>query len=364
MKRLCLIYQPAVVEHSFGAGHPLLQERLPRYLAKLREDGLIDHAGIEVVDPPDAVGEDEILAVHDRSLLERIKELSARGGLLDGDTPVPVGTYERARLQAGGLLYGAKSIMEGQYDRAVQMLAFGGHHAMRRHQHITFGFCYFNQEAIVIKALQSQGYLQRALIMDCDCHHGNGIQDIFYADPSVLYISLHQDPRTLYPGWMGHADEVGEGAGRGYNVNVPLPPGTQTQSYMRVLEQIFPPLAREFAPQLILAIINGDTHFADPLTDMGIDLSCYSRIARLISEVSEEVCGGRLVVELGGGYDLGVAVNGSCKVTAELVGYEGYEVDDPYGIPGPEPAHITQRVEKLLEERKATLSRYWKVFRA
>jgi acetoin utilization deacetylase AcuC-like enzyme len=252
--------------------------------------------------------------------------------------------------------------MEGEFDRVLQLVAFGGHHAMRRHGEITFGFCYLNQEAIVLRSLQARGYIRKALILDCDCHHGNGIQDIFYDDPTVLYISLHQDPRTLYPGVMGFIEEIGEGAGRGYNVNLPLPPHTTCASYLQALSEIFPPLAREFQPDLLLFIINADTHFRDPLTSMGLDLACYPQIARLAARVAEEVCGGRMLVELGGGYDVQVAVNSACWITACLAGYEGYQVEDPYGSPGAELPSVTTRVHQVLQEAKRLLSAQWRCF--
>lgn len=268
MKRIGLIYQEKVAEHDFGPTHPLRKERLTLYLDKLRQDRLTELLGLSIVDPDREVSDEEVLTAHDISLLNQLKALSAQSGQLDADTPVPVGTYQRAKLQAGGLLYGAEMVMQGKWDRALQLVAFGGHHAMRRHEFITFGFCYLNQEAIVLRSLQKHGYINKALVLDCDCHHGNGIQDIFYTDPTVLYISLHQDPHTLYPGAMGFIGEIGEGAGKGYNVNVPLPPHTTCSSYLHALGEIFPPLAREFQPDLILFIINADTHFRDPLTNM------------------------------------------------------------------------------------------------
>lgn len=362
MKKVWIIFQEEVAEHDFGPAHPVRKERLTLYIDRLRSSGLLDKLGIEVVSPEVKVSEEDILAVHDQSLLDTIKKMSETGGILDADTPVPRGTYERARLQAGGLLYAGQAILEGKCDRSIQLMAFGGHHAMRRHEWITFGFCYFNQEAIILRALQRQGYIKKALVIDCDCHHGNGIQDIFYDDPSILYISLHQDPSTLYPAVMGYAEEVGRDEGEGYNVNMPLPPRTTCPSYLRALEEIFPPLAREFQPDLILAIINGDTHFMDPLTNMGIDLPCYPRIARVISDLANELCGGKLLVELGGGYDLKVAASSSYSVTLALTEYDDFEIDDPYGTKE-ESTQLAKSVESVISQVKNIQSKYWRSFR-
>lgn len=180
MKRAAILFQKKVAEHDFGPGHPMRsRERLTHYLDILKSTGILNLPEVSVIEPDREVSEEELRAVHEPDLIELIQTLSRRGGRLDEDTPVPVGTYERARLQAGGLLYAAEEVMKGTFSLAIHMPAFGGHHAMRRHGAITFGFCYFNQEAVVIRSLQNQGYIKRALILDCDCHHGNGTQDIF-----------------------------------------------------------------------------------------------------------------------------------------------------------------------------------------
>ncbi len=294
MKRLCIVFQKKVAEHDFGPGHPVKsKERLYGYLEKLRSLGLLDLPEVTLTEPDEEISDEDILAVHDRSLLELIKDLSREGGVLDGDTPLPKGTYERAKLQAGGFLWGAQAVLQDEFDRLAQMPALGGNHAMRRHGNITFGFCYFNQGAIVIRHLQRQKYIEKALMLDIDCHHGNGTQEIFYSDPTVLTISLLQDPHTLYPHVMGFADEIGEGLGKGFNINVPLPPLTGCQSYMKVFHEIFPPVAREFQPDIMLVTLSGDTHFREPLTNFGLGLHCYQKIANLVVNLANELCKGK-----------------------------------------------------------------------
>lgn len=160
MKKICLIYQKKVAEHDFGPSHPLRADRLALFVQQLHNDKLVDRLGLSIVDDELEVSDEDILAAHEQSLLDEIKQLSEEGGWLDSDTPVPLGTYEHTKLQAGGLLYGFEAVLKGQYDRALQNLAFGGHHAMRRHGRITFGFCYFNQEAIVINRLQREKKLE------------------------------------------------------------------------------------------------------------------------------------------------------------------------------------------------------------
>lgn len=362
MKKLCIICQEKVIAHDFGPTHPVRRERFQLFLDKLRSDGLIDKLGLTILDPDVNVDDEDILRAHDRSLLEEIKRLSKTGGTLDADTPVPQGTFERTKLQAGGLLHGAHLILKGEYDRALQPVAFGGHHAMRQHGYVTFGFCYFNQEAIVIRKLQEEGLIKKALILDLDCHHGNGTQDIFYDDPTVLYMSLHQDPHTLYPAAYGFMEENGRGAGEGYNINVPLPPRTTCKSYLKALTEIFPPVAREFKPDLILYVFGGDTHFKDPLTDMALDIPCYGQMAEVVSGVANELCGGKLLAEIGGGYNIEAGTVASCYVTAKLAEYNDYAPKDPYGEPPAEPETNAVAVEQLISRLKSRLSKWWRCF--
>ena len=362
MKRLGIVFQEKLLEHDFGPGHPVrTPERLQGFRNALQEKGLLALLQVTLLDPQREVTEEDILAVHHASLLEEIKALSIRGGSLDGDTPVPPGTYERAKLQAGGFLGGAEAILEGKLDRIAQVPAFGGHHAMYRHGTLTFGFCYFNQDAIVVRNLQRRRLIQKALILDTDCHHGNGTQDIFYQDPTVLTISLHQDPHTLYPGTMGFAEEVGEGEGRGFNVNVPLPPRTGCASYLKALMALFPPLARQFQPDIILALLTGDTHFQEPLTDFGLGLGCYGQITKLVSEVANQVCGGRLLGVVSGGRNLTIGPVIDCVITAGLAEYEGLALEDPFGAPPPEPPQVARAVSETLYKVSRLLSPYWKL---
>ncbi|MFC1904216.1 histone deacetylase family protein [Chloroflexota bacterium] len=363
MKRLCIIFQEKVAEHDFGPGHPVKsKERLYGYLDRLRELGLSDLPQVSLIDSAREVSDEDILTVHESSLLELIKSLSKEGGILDGDTPLPQGTYERAKLQVGGFLDGAQAVLEDKFDRSVQVPAFGGHHAMRRHGYTTFGFCYLHEQGIVVRYLQRQKYIEKALILDTDCHHGNGTQDIFYNDPTVLTISLHQDPHTIYPGVMGFADETGEGRGKGFNVNVPLPPRTGCQSYMKALSETFPPLASEFQPDIILAVLGGDTHFQEPLTNFGLGLDCYQEIANVVVSTANDLCRGKVLSTVSGGRNLISGPFIACESTASLLEYGPLQQVDPYGEPSNEPSGIEQEVERTLIEVKRNLSPYWRCF--
>lgn len=363
MKRACIIFQKKVAEHDFGPGHPVRsKERLYGYLDKLRELGFLDLPQVSLIDSTREASDEEILAVHERSLLDLIKGLSQEGGVLDADTPLPKGTYERVKLQIGGFLEGAQAVLQDRFDRSVQMPAFGGHHAMRAHGYTTFGFCYLHEQAIAVRYLQRQKYIEKALILDTDCHHGNGTQDIFCDDSAVLTISLHQDPHTIYPGVTGFADEIGEGRGKGFNVNVPLPPMTGLQSYIKALSEIFPPLANEFHPDIILAVLGGDTHFREPLTNFGLGLDCYQKIADVVVGAANDLCKGKILATVSGGRNLTSGPLIACESTASLLEYGLLPLVDPYGEPPVEPADVAQEVDRTLIEVKRNLSPYWQCF--
>jgi len=363
VKRVALVYQRKLLEHDFGPGHPLRRERLILYFDLLREKGVLDLPWFQVIDPPMKATEEDVLAVHDVSLLNLIKSLSERGGKLDVDTPVPLGTYERALIQAGGIIHAGRAVMSGEFNRAIQCIAFGGHHATRAHYGFSFGFCYFNDDAIVIRYLQRHGYIKRAFILDCDAHHGNGIQEIFYKDPTVLYMSIHQDPHTLYPG-TGFIHEVGSGAGEGYTVNIPLPPGVDNENYLRALREIFPPLMREFKPDLLLFIVGADNYFNDPLTDYNLTMEFYPELTREVLKNADEVCGGRILIRLSGGYDVNATAHAFYLVTACAAGVENLDIKDTYPTPSKRDAtSISRRVNMILADLKRILSKYWACFR-
>jgi acetoin utilization deacetylase AcuC-like enzyme len=305
--------------------------------------------------------DNDFLTVHDLSLLKLIKNLSLSGGWLDSDTPVPQGSYERTRIQTGALMEAGELIMKKKIDRAVQCAVFGGHHATQTHIGRSFGFCYFNNDAIVVRYLQRKGYVNRVFILDCDAHHGNGTQDIFYQDPSVLYMSLHQNPTTLYPG-TGYTHEIGEGAGAGYTVNIPLPPGTSDLSYLKALREMFPPLVESFKPDLILFVIGADTYHADPLTELKLHMYCYPEIAKTVVEKANNVCDGKLLVELGGGYDVKSTAYAFYLITATVAEVKRIEIKESSKFLREDPS-IQRRVDQTLHEVKTYLSKFWSCFR-
>jgi|YNPNPStandDraft_1061719.scaffolds.fasta_scaffold00143_34 acetoin utilization protein AcuC len=349
------VYHEDYNKYDLAPGHPLIGDKPRRTLRFLKEKNLLDDY-FDVFTPMKA-GIKDLLRVHAESYVDHIIELSRKGGFLSSDTPAPKGIYEIASLAAGGSILGGCKLFEG-YECSVNPLG-GFHHASRDH---SSGFCFFNDIAITIEYLREKHNVKRFAVIDLDVHHGNGTQDIYASDPTVLNISFHQDGRTLYPG-TGSLDMIGEGEGKGYTVNLPLPPGTVSADYMHAFDEIIPPLILQFKPEIIIYQSGVDTHHSDPLAGLKLIYQTYYHLARRIKNLSDETCR-RLLVLLGGGYSTEASVicyyNIICglldldvfiKEEEILSDYE-YEIyKNPYG----------SEIETLIQGLKGLLKPYWKL---
>ena len=238
---------------------------------------------------------DELATVHDRGYLMRLEALCANGGgWLDGDTTACRDSWDAAILAAGAGLAAVEALVRGDGDAAFLAVRPPGHHARAAG---AMGFCLLNNVAVTAAALAARG--DRVLILDWDAHHGNGTQDIFIADPRVLYVSLHQWP--WYPG-TGALDERGTDAGFGTNVNVPLPRGATGDVYQAAFSDVIEPAAERFAPDWVLVSAGYDAHRADPLTEMGLSAGDFVDLTARVRALAPSR--GRLVLFLEGGYDL------------------------------------------------------------
>jgi len=215
-----ITFHEKFTQYDLGEGHPFRGDRFVNVMKFFKEQDLLDLSRVTLVEPQPASRKD-LLRVHQESYVDLIFRLAEENTPYDVETPTSKRILEAALLIAGGAITCGESIYNGKAKRGIS-LGGGYHHAGRDYGG---GFCLFNDVAILVEYLRIKYDLTRFLILDYDVHFGNGTSDIYYGDPTVLYISVHQDPRTIYPG-TGFAGQIGEGKGEGYNVNVPLPPGT------------------------------------------------------------------------------------------------------------------------------------------
>ena len=348
-----LVYHEDYLLHEHSPTHPERRERLQYTMDQLREEGILDTPEIETVEPEPATDED-LRRVHTPEYLDRLQSMSERGtGSLSLDTHVSEHTWETATLAAGGVKRALSLVADGSYDRSFVMARPGGHHAFADDGH---GFCFLNNTAVGIRALQAAYDVDRVLLWDWDAHHFDGTQSIFYDDPSVLALSTHQTGYTLFPG-TGFVDEVGEGDGEGYTVNVPLKPETGDDAYLRVVREVFEPIAREFDPDLLFVEAGQDNHFTDPITDLGVTASGYARLMERAVETADDLCGGRLVASLAGGYGIeGGLPYTNLAVIASLAGFETDHIREPAKY---EPPEDGPSAESAIEEVKRRHADYW-----
>jgi len=349
-------YHEKFGQYDLGPGHPFRGDRFVNAVRFFEEQGLFRLPHVSVLRPKPVTKED-LLRVHDEDYVNLIYRLAETGKPYDMETPVSPQILEAVQLIVGGAIEAGRAVYEGEISRGVA-LGCGYHHAGRNYGG---GFCLFNDIAVLVEYLREKHGLKRVLILDYDVHFGNGTSDIYYSDPQVLFISLHQDPRTIYPG-TGFIEQIGKGAGEGYNINVPLPPGTGDQTYLQAVKETFIPLAEEFKPEFIIANGGSDSHFADMLGNLGLTVKGFFTLSRIIVEEANRVCGGKLVLMPGSGYNPAVLPLCWYALAAGVADVETISVTDPY-TPPVEPDWNRRMVGETLAELKRLLRKHWKCFR-
>jgi len=297
--RTALVYSSRFEQFSYGSHHPFQLHRYGLALELLEAYGLLDLPNMERRDC-NPVTDAQILTFHTPAYLQRLKEFSASDepradfmfGLGDADCPVFKGLYDYAALGAGATLEACRLIEEERFD-SVLSLAGGWHHG---HRAKASGFCYLNDAVIAINWLRERG--RRVAYLDLDAHHGDGVQEGFYADDQVLTISLHESGVYFFPG-TGFEDETGTGCGQGYTVNLPLLAHTDDPLYMRAFDEVVYPLLAAFNPDIIVAQIGADAFRTDPLTRLELTTHSYAYIMRKLQALKIP-----WVALGGGGYDL------------------------------------------------------------
>jgi acetoin utilization protein AcuC len=304
--RTALVWDPAVTGYKFRPDHPFNPRRLELTVSLIEAMGLVGDGNARMVLPRVAT-DAELLRVHSREYVEAVKRLSRPGadtseawkwGLGTDDTPVFPGMHDITALVTGATIRAAELVMSGEYTRAFNV-AGGLHHA---HRDRASGFCVYSDLAAAIAWIR-EAYGARVMYLDYDAHHGDGVQGIFYRDPDVLTLSIHESGRYLFPG-TGFVDELGEGEGYGYSLNLPLEPFTEDGSWITLHEKLLTEVAEAFRPDVIVLQNGCDGHVLDPLTHLRATTRLYEETVRQVCAIADRVCGGRVVATGGGGYSI------------------------------------------------------------
>nr|WP_231747873.1 acetoin utilization protein AcuC [Auraticoccus cholistanensis] len=313
-----------MTRYDFGPAHPMSPGRVRLAMSLAEALGVLEH--LQVVEPEPAV--DELLSlVHDADYIEAVRrqETAPAYGIGTTDNPLVEGMHERASQVCTATVQAARSVWSGEV-RAAANISGGLHHAMPS---CTSGFCVYNDPAVGIRWLQRNG-ARRIAYIDLDAHHGDGVQEVFWDDPDVLTVSLHESPMHLFPG-TGFATEVGGASARGSAVNVALPPGTGDAGWLRAFDAVVPAVVRAFGPDIVVSQHGCDTHRTDPLTDLELTVDGMLASYRMVHALAEELTEGRWVAVGGGGYS---PLQGVARAWTHLLGVlSGHPVPTATEIP-------------------------------
>ena len=364
-----VLHRPELREYDFGTGHPFHGDRYEMFPQFLR-DTLPEDDNYQFLEAEAATDED-LLLICQREYIDFTRAFykAARFGLSytsqfawfhSGDNS-PVGKpgklEEAARLIIGQAKMACDLIQEGKFKKVVS-IGGGMHHAKRAYGE---GFCIYNDVAFCGLYLLQQHNLERILVLDTDAHAGNGTSEYFYEEPRVLFIDLHQDPRTLYPG-TGFVPQTGSGSGKGFTINIPMPVYAGYDSYQLVFESIVQPVTQEFNPQIIIRNGGSDPHFADGLTNLGLPLKGFRMIGEKAREMAE-VCDGKAIDLIASGYNEKVLPYGWLALISGLTGVE-LILEEPEPIPqrfSTDPS--LDGTKEVLEEVRNQLKDYWRCLR-
>jgi acetoin utilization deacetylase AcuC-like enzyme len=353
MNKTAVIFSPKYYQHNPGRNHPESARRLKAIVKELRNSPISRSRNWQFVEPEKATIE-HIKLIHGIEYIRFVEAIcKSGGGLLDSeDTVASPKSFDVALWAAGGTLKAVNLVMEGKFENAFAAVRPPGHHAEKFR---AFGFCLFNNVAIAAKYLLKNYGLRRILILDIDAHHGNGTQENFYQTDDVLYISLHQDP-LLFPG-TGFIDEIGEGKGLGFNVNVPLPFRTSDRIYLKALREIVEPIIKEYKPQFMLVSAGLDSHHADPIGNLSLSILCYQKIFETIVKLARKICQGKLVSILEGGYSPKFVGKIAAAAIAKMSG-TFYAINDKAP---PTSKHVEGKGEKIIREVKRVQRDFWHI---
>lgn len=339
---LILIGSERFAEHQTPPGHPEAPARaavFDRIAARWQDAG-------HQVSAPARAKRSQLALVHSDAYLRYVESLAGRSAAIDSDTFTSPDTVTTAALAAGAAVDAVDQVMALTRTRAFVLARPPGHHAERDRG---MGFCFYNSVAVAAAAAR-RGGSERVAIVDYDVHHGNGTQDIFASDPSVLYLSMHQYP--FYPG-TGSVTETGVGPGEGYTINVPLEMGATDDDYRLVSHHIVEPVLRRFRPDVVLVSAGFDAHERDPLGSMRLTTEAFAAMTADLRRVADECCQGRLVAVVEGGYDLQALGECTWAVVQVLAGTSE--------APWPSARHQSTRGSDAIALVNAVHGKRWKL---
>ena len=314
--------------------------------------------------PARAANEDELAVFHTPEYIAGVRAHVDGGpmkgvwGEIESDTPLSRRSFEAAIFAAGGAMNAVQSVMNGEVRNAYALLRPPGHHALSNR---AMGFCIFNNAVIAAHYARSVYGLDRIMIVDWDVHHGNGTQDAFYADPGVLFVSLHQ--HNWYPKLSGELEQVGTGAGAGYIVNIPLPAGTGDRGYRAAFEQLVVPIGLQYRPQLVIISAGQDANWLDPLAQMMVTQAGFRTMSELMLRLAEDICEGRLVMLQEGGYSASYVPYCTIAAVEPLLGVDLGVVDLYPGTAEVDRSQtiFTQETQEALAAARKWHSGWWKI---
>ena len=355
MTKTAIVKSEVFLAHDPGFSHVENAGRL-----EVIYDGLAAFANQEELSfpTPEPATRAALLRVHSPEYVDRLAATAGRPyEVLDADTCTSARSYEAALLAAGAVVGGARLLAAGEVDNAFALVRPPGHHAERGYAK---GFCLFNNIAVAAAYAVSELGLKRVLIVDWDLHHGNGTQNSFYQTDQVLYFSTHMYP--YYPG-SGALQEMGSGRGAGYNVNVPLSGGMNDLAYATIFNEVLAPIARQYQPEMIMVSAGYDIYHGDPLGTMAVTEVGFAYLTRVVKNLAAELCGGRLLLTLEGGYNLTGLRDGVLASVGELAEIPGAMVSREkiaalaaagFGRPGALPAASLATLRRAYGD-------YWKI---
>ncbi len=358
--KIGLIYSEKLRNYDFGSGHPFRGDRFESFMSSFKS--LLSNSDkFEVLLNDEAAGDEDLELWHTKNYIQAMQRASAGLEVPDllsyvsGDnvnpltTQFPAGIEPAARVIVKNSMRACELVQEGEYEKAVS-IGGGLHHAKPSYGE---GFCIYNDVVIAARHAIRKYALERILILDTDAHAGNGTCEAFYSDPRVLFVDIHQ--KYIYPG-TGYEDEIGRGAGKGYTVNVPLPPYASDEAYKLVFDDLIFPLVKEFSPQLVIRNGGSDPHPSDQITQLGVTLDGFRYIGKSVREISK-ICDGKEIDLICSGYKPQVLSKAWLALISGLAGVD-LNLEEPFPL-RIEKTQMIGEVKKVVKKVKRNLKPYW-----